>query len=903
MKEQQAMATNNSKQFAENQLARFDPRFIQLATVMDNRDPTHSGKLKVWIEGSQSDRDSKDSWIEARYLAPFAGRTPGVPGANSYQQYPKGYGFWAVPPDVGCTVAVCFKQGRIFDAYWFACLYDERMNTMVPGMATEVMPNSGHDMPVPVTDYDRNTIQTNREEKYPNVPMIEGLKKQNLLYDEEAGVANRSSTRQTTSTVYGMSSPRGNSFILDDGYTDAELNAPTWADDPDGYQDTQFSNPVNDTTVGGRKNEGIVLRTRSGAQLLLSEASGDVLLINRDGTARIKFTADGDIDLYCDKNVNIRSGQDINFNATGSVNFDVGKDMNWRVAGATKLELLGSLDTKVSGQVVVNVGADLRLVTAASLRMQSGSNTDMTAGTTVSIKGETSANLIGGTTVNISGGGQTLTVDSSGNHGSAEFMAPNFKTPSVGLNDHIHYHSQFTDAENHSDAMNPPVNGGGRSSTTDPVQPEPANDVEVQTVPVQETEAVQFINTTEEVGEVMTQDLTQSPSEMTYPQTFEGLQMVMPVSGVIREFGYWGKQVPTDKGTQTNRNGWIIQAKGDVVAPDGGLITTVGKNGLVITHKSGYKSIFYGISTNLYNKDMVQKGAVIGTVNGVLNFEVRTRSANLFGFSGTVDPGLFYTTVTGQGEDAAGKSLTKGEVSNKNAPPITDSQSSVDSTDLVVIRKVSGIGSGYAQRGSKRIPRRTTAKRRSTSNASNEPPASRVDLSSIDKTKIGWKVQPSDNQLVSDIKEFEGNIGYQTSVGTFRNGRFWSYVDAHGLTIGYGHFLTRADGGFPNGITEAEAETILKKDLVSSVNSACQIYAEYKMQTPYMAQIVLTEMVFQLGAGSKTRGGGVRGFTNFLKALAAGNYKLAAHEMRDSTWYRQTRRRVEELARRIEACA
>ena len=892
-KEQQVMATKN---FADVQNHRFDPNLIQLGTVMDNRDPTHTGKLKVWIQGSQSDRDSKDAWIEVKYCAPFAGRTPGIPGANSYEQYPKGYGFWAVPPDVGCTVAIFFKQGRIFDGYWFACLYDDRMNTMVPGMATESLPNSGYDMPVPVTDYDRNTIQTNIDEKYPNVPMIEGLKKQNLLYDEEKGCANRSSTRQTTSTVYGMTSPRGNSFILDDGYTESELTAPTWEDDPDGYQDTQFNNPVNDTTIGSRKNEGIVLRTRSGAQILLSEATGDVLIINRDGTARIEFSGDGDINIHCDKNINMRAGQDINFNAGGSVYYDVGQDMNWKVNGNTKLDLVGSLDGKVGSQVVINAGADLRLVTAASLRLQSGSSTNITAGTDVSMKG-TTANVIGTSSVNISGGGQNLTVDSSGNKGSAEFMAPNFRTPSVGLNDHIHYHQQFSDARNHSDAMAPPVEGGGSSGTTQPIQPEPANDVEVQTVEAQEVEAVEYINSTSEIGEVLTQDLTQSSSDLTYPQTYEGLQMVMPVSGMIREFGYWGKDVPTDKGTTTNRNGWIIQARGDVVAPDGGLITLIGSDGVVVTHKSGYKSIFYGITPTVFDKDVVEKGSKIGTAKGVLNFEVRVRSSSMFGFGGTVDPGLFYTTVTGQGADAAGRSLVMGEVSNPNSPPVSESSSSVDSDELVVIKRVRKIGTGYSQRGSRNVPRRKTAKNRSTNNPAASP-SPRIDLGSIDKTAIGWKVQSTDKQLIDDLIQFEGTISYQQSVGYYRNGKFWRYIDSRGFpTIGYGHLITRGDPDFSGGIDEPAAISLLSKDAQKAVNGALKIYAQYNMKTPYMAQLVLTEMVFQLGEG------GVKGFRNFLKALAAGDYRRAAAEMKDSDWYRQTRRRVEELSARIAACA
>lgn len=890
---------DTSKKFAQEALGRFNPEFVQLATVMDNRDPHKSGRLKVWVNGSQSSRDDKDSWIEAAYLSPFAGRTPGIPGADSYSQFPKGYGFWAVPPDVGCTVAICFVQARPFQALWFGCVYDDRMNTMVPGMATENLADSGYDMPVPVTDYDRNTLSSSISEKYPNIPMVEGLKKQNLLYDEEKGVANRSSTRQTTSTVYGLSSPRGNSFIIDDGFTDAELTAPTWADDPDGYQDTQFNNPVNDTRIGSRKNEGVVLRTRSGAQILLSESTGDVLIINRDGTARITFTGDGDIDVHCDKNITMRAGQDINMIAGKNFNVEAGQDMNWRIGGATKLQLMTTLDVSVGDQVVINAGSDLRLVTGASLRMQSGSSTNMTAGSNVSMKG-TTANVIGTSSVNISGGGQNLTVDSAGNHGSAVFMAPDFRTPQVGLNGHIHFHQSFSDASNHSDAMATPVNGGGSGSSSAPIQPEPANDVAPVLAEAGEVEAVQYITSTAEVSQVLSDDLMDDSTYSGYSQTYEGLHMFMPVTGTIREFGYWGKDVPSSNGQNVNRNGWIIQAKGDVVAPDSGLVTLMQNGGIAVTHKNGYKSVFYDVNpaSGLMNKDMVNKGQVIGQATGVMTFEIRTRGATFYGFSGTVDPGLFYTAVTGQGADAANKTLTMGQPSNPSSPAMA-SGPSVDSDDLVVMTKIKTIGSGYSQRGSRHVPRRRKTTRRETISDSSSG-YTPEDLSKIDKKAVGWKVTAGDSQLINDIKEFEGNIAYQTKLGHFRNGKFYTFPDpVKGLDIAYGHLVTPAErqsGVFNNGITPEQADVILAKDLQTSVTQARNLYAQYNMNTPYMVQLVLVEMAYQMGIGK------VREFRQMLRFMAEGKYKLAAREMRDSLWYRQTRRRTEILARRIEAC-
>ena len=888
--------TSNSMAYAKNQAARFNPQFVQLATVMDNRDPTRTGKLKVWVQNSQSDSDSKGSWLTASYLSPFAGRTPGTPGAESYSQFPKGYGFWAVPPDVGTTVAIFFANGNIHDCWWFACGYDDRMNTMVPGSATQTLPNSGYDMAVPITDYDRNTLQTEMDQKYVNVPLVAGLTKQNLLYDQQKGAANRSSTRQTTSTVYGMSSPRGNSFIIDDGYTDAELTAPNWDQDPDSYQNTQLGNAVNDTTIGQRKNEGIVLRTRSGAQFLLSEDQGNVFLINRDGTARFEMTPDGQITVHSDKSITIRTDEDFNLTVAKDMNVEIGGNLNVQTQGNTKLNLVGNLDAIVKGQVVINTGADLRLVAAASIRVQSGSSTNITSGENTAVKTGSTFDVTAPTSVNLSGGGTNFTVAGTVDS-SSQINAPDFVSPSVGLNSHIHLHAAFTAADNHSNEMAAPVQGGGSNNAQAAAEPQPANDVAPVTPTVTQQENVQHINSTSEVGQVLTQDLVVSDggedntTVESYTTTYEGLQLFMPVTGTIREFGYWGKGVPTQSGSTTNRNGWIIQAKGDVVAPEGGLITKMGNGGIIITHPIGYKSIFYDITPTVTNKDTVTKGQKIGTANGVFEFEIRLVSANIYGWSGTVDPGLFYSTVTGKGADCANKSLTIGKPSNPNPKPA--SSYSENSTDLVVITSVGSIGSGYSQRGSLHVPRKTSTAKRNSNSSANVPAE---DLSSLDKTAVDWKVVASDTKLLEEVKEFEGTIQYQTAVGYYRNGRFWIYKDSLGYpTIGYGHLITASDN-FAGGIDEAQADALLQKDLVRTVRDAQSLYAQYNMKTPYICQIVLTEMCFQMGKGKVAK------FKNTLAAMARGDYKGAAAGIRNSAWYRQTTRRAEIMARRVESC-
>jgi lysozyme len=111
------------------------------------------------------------------------------------------------------------------------------------------------------------------------------------------------------------------------------------------------------------------------------------------------------------------------------------------------------------------------------------------------------------------------------------------------------------------------------------------------------------------------------------------------------------------------------------------------------------------------------------------------------------------------------------------------------------------------------------------------------------------------------------------------------YVDSRGFcTIGYGHKI--------ESITEEQAEDLLKGDLGKA-------WAEVLNQAPrsiwnklnQARREVLVEMAFQLG------GRGLMSFKKMFRALMEDNYELAAEEMLDSLWYKQTPKRAIELAK------
>lgn len=158
-----------------------------------------------------------------------------------------------------------------------------------------------------------------------------------------------------------------------------------------------------------------------------------------------------------------------------------------------------------------------------------------------------------------------------------------------------------------------------------------------------------------------------------------------------------------------------------------------------------------------------------------------------------------------------------------------------------------------------------------------------------------WIVNEKDESLIKQIKIYEGTKEYQESRKYFKNGKFYTYSDSLGFpTIGYGHLILKGED-FSNGLTEAEADELLSKDLKRTIADAKSVYDKYNMDAPYEVQKVLVQMVFQLGV-TKTNT-----FTNTLKYMANKDYKKSASNMRQSLWYKQTPNRVEELAKVLES--
>ena len=110
------------------------------------------------------------------------------------------------------------------------------------------------------------------------------------------------------------------------------------------------------------------------------------------------------------------------------------------------------------------------------------------------------------------------------------------------------------------------------------------------------------------------------------------------------------------------------------------------------------------------------------------------------------------------------------------------------------------------------------------------------------------------------------------------------YKDTEGkLTIGVGRNLD------DRGLSSAEVMFLLENDIKDAVGGAYGLVINFDSLSDNR-KIVLVSMVFQMG---KT---GVSKFRNMLRAINIEDFDMAAREMLDSLWAKQTPNRAKRLS-------
>lgn len=323
---------------------------IFMGIVKGNADPQRMGRLSVYIPEFGGDPQDENSWYVVSYASPFAGATNlenNKEGGIEMGDSQMSYGWWAVPPDLNNQVLCCFVNGDTARGYWFACIYQQFMNHMVPaiGINKSTKDDINQKNLPPVVEYNRkDTGQNIWDPKRPVFePLHNGLSEQGLYTDPERGPASTGARRESPSKVFGFSSPRGNNIHIDDD----------------------------------QENEFIRLRTRSGVQLLIHETTGYIYMISKKGNSWMEISDEG-IDMYSKRSISMRAEENINIHADHSINYhgrgaiharggnrtdasetqhtrEVKTDSNEAVGGRKKTDAVGGIDR--NGPTITDAGS------------------------------------------------------------------------------------------------------------------------------------------------------------------------------------------------------------------------------------------------------------------------------------------------------------------------------------------------------------------------------------------------------------------------------------------------------------------------------------------------------------------------------------------------------------------
>ena len=337
--------------------------------VKDIVDAERMGRLKVYIPDLGGDPTDPSKWHVVNYCSPFAGATKvdqNVKNGKNEGDAQQSYGMWFVPPDLENQVVVMFINGDPAKGIWLGCMYQQKMNHMVPGVASgKSFPTKegGSNPIVPVTEYNKkdSSVAVNDPVRPAFQPLTRGLTSQGLFTDPERGTTNASARRGDAANVYGFNTPKQHQFYCDE------------------------------------ENGGLFrIRTKGGTQVVVHDEGGYVYINSKNGNSWIEISDDG-IDLYTSQSISMRSEQDFNIRADRDLNIDVGGNMNVRVQGNRRSLINGSED--------VSIGLDNRISVGANLHTSVGNQFNQSIGGKLSINANGKIAIAGSSTFDVTSGG------------------------------------------------------------------------------------------------------------------------------------------------------------------------------------------------------------------------------------------------------------------------------------------------------------------------------------------------------------------------------------------------------------------------------------------------------------------------------------------------------------------
>jgi len=329
--------------------------------VMNNIDPTRSGRIEVYLETYGGDKKDSATWRTVNYLSPFMGITNqnnlnfGADETGDYYNR-QSYGMWWSAPDVGTKVLCFFANGDPNQGYYLGSVMEPGIGHMLPAIGASsnyVKTSAWGDRynKLPVTEINTKSVDISEDAQFfnRNKPVHDlvtrQLKIQGLISDPIRGVIGSNSQRESPSKVFGFSTP-GTPIYADVTKTNllTRLGGHTFVMDDGDEQG-------NDKLVR--------IKTSAGHQITLSDTGETVYIAHANGHSWIELGREGTLDVFSTNSVNVRTKGSLNLHADGDINLHAGRSFNAYSGQRMKLE---STLTSIRSEAELKLYSKLKLV-------------------------------------------------------------------------------------------------------------------------------------------------------------------------------------------------------------------------------------------------------------------------------------------------------------------------------------------------------------------------------------------------------------------------------------------------------------------------------------------------------------------------------------------------------------
>ena len=371
-----------------------------IGIVVNNIDPTRSGRLQVWISqfgatnpDGTPDLEAKDTWRTVSYIPPFYGTTPHTgtnQGVGTFTGNPQTYGMWFTPPDLYMQVLCFFVAGDPNQGFYTGCVPDPGINHMIPaiGASTKFTLSSGPEssyyagvsqLPVTEINDENQKIAENPRFFDQNRPIHDYVApimlQQGLIRDTVRGPITSNSQRESPSAVFGISTP--GRAIYQGGLNERDIK-PQLERGNLRPQDVEViarrgghSLVMDDGDLEGRDNL-VRIRTAKGHQITMSDDGDCFYIIHANGQTWLEFGKEGTVDVFSTNSVNVRTKGEINLHADKDINMYAGGRINVK-SRAVKLEADATFDIIGTGKLTLYSKTAVGVKSDGSLNLKSTS--------------------------------------------------------------------------------------------------------------------------------------------------------------------------------------------------------------------------------------------------------------------------------------------------------------------------------------------------------------------------------------------------------------------------------------------------------------------------------------------------------------------------------------------------